>query len=183
MIHSGFHGNLRRMAAIRLSLSLIHIFAGKKILVFGTGISGISAAKLLQTVGSEVILYDGNKELDCERVLGNFDKVQDIKLYVGELPEEVRTALDLVVLSPGVPTDLPLVNVLKNAGIPIWGEIELAYQCGKGDVLAITGTNGKTTTTALLGEIMKSYYSDVNVVGNIGVPVSYTHLDVYKRQI
>lgn len=144
--------------------------AGKKILVFGTGISGISAAKLLQTVGSEVILYDGNKELDCERVLGNFDKVQDIKLYVGELPEEVRTALDLVVLSPGVPTDLPLVNVLKNAGIPIWGEIELAYQCGKGDVLAITGTNGKTTTTALLGEIMKSYYSDVNVVGNIGVP-------------
>ena len=108
--------------------------------------------------------------MDCERVLGNFDKVQDIKLYVGELPEEVRTALDLVVLSPGVPTDLPLVNVLKNAGIPIWGEIELAYQCGKGDVLAITGTNGKTTTTALLGEIMKSYYSDVNVVGNIGVP-------------
>lgn len=144
--------------------------AGKKVLVFGTGISGIAAAKLLQTAKAEVVLFDGNRDLDCERVMGNFDAVQDITLYVGELPEEVRTALDLVVLSPGVPTDLPLVNVFKNAGIPIWGEIELAYRCGKGDVLAVTGTNGKTTTTALLGEIMKSCYPDVNVVGNIGIP-------------
>lgn len=144
--------------------------AGKKVLVFGTGISGIAAAKLLLTANAEVILFDGNKDLDRGRVVDNFDAAQNITLYVGELPEEVRTGLDLAVLSPGVPVDLPLVNVLKNAGTPIWGEIELAYRFEKGEVLAITGTNGKTTTTALLGEIMKSCYPDVKVVGNIGIP-------------
>ena len=66
--------------------------------------------------------------------------------------------------------DLPLVLRLKEAGLQIWGEIELAYRCKKGDVLAITGTNGKTTTTALLGEIMKTAYPHVHVVGNIGIP-------------
>ena len=77
-------------------------------------------------------------------------------------------------MSPGVPTDLPFVNELRDEGLPIWGEIELAYRCKKGDVLAITGTNGKTTTTALLGEIMKTTYPHVHVVGNIGIP--YTGL-------
>ncbi len=149
-------------------------FAGKKVLVFGTGISGVAAAKLLENVGAEVILFDGNKELDKKHVLDNFEADHMPELYVGELPQEVRAGLDLVVLSPGVPTDLPVVNELRDAGLPIWGEIELAYRCKKGDVLAITGTNGKTTTTALLGEIMKTTYSQVHVVGNIGIP--YTGL-------
>ena len=76
--------------------------------------------------------------------------------------------LELMVLSPGVPTDLPLVKEMKDAGIPIWGEVELAYQMSQGKVLAITGTNGKTTTTALLGQIMGDYLKSVFVVGNIG---------------
>ena len=59
---------------------------------------------------------------------------------------------------------------MREKGIPVWGEIELAYVCGKGDVLAITGTNGKTTTTSLLGQIMKNYKDSVFVVGNIGNP-------------
>ena len=149
-------------------------FAGKKVLVFGTGISGVAAAKLLENVGAEVILFDGNKDLDKKHVLDNFETDHMPKLYVGELPQEVRAGLELVVLSPGVPTDLPIVNELRDAGLPIWGEIELAYRCKKGDVLAITGTNGKTTTTALLGEIMKTTYPHVHVVGNIGIP--YTGL-------
>ena len=149
-------------------------FAGKKVLVFGTGISGIAAAKLLENVGAAVVLFDGNQELDKKHVLENFEADHMPELYVGELPEEVRAGLDLVVLSPGVPTDLPFVNELRDAGLPIWGEIELAYRCKKGDVLAITGTNGKTTTTALLGEIMKTTYPQVHVVGNIGIP--YTGL-------
>ena len=66
--------------------------------------------------------------------------------------------LDLVVISPGVPTDLPVVQKMREKKIEIMGEIELAYLCGKGEVLAITGTNGKTTTTALLGEIMKKRF-------------------------
>ena len=71
-------------------------------------------------------------------------------------------------MSPGVPLDIPAVQKLKDAGIPVWGEVELAYRMGAGTVLAITGTNGKTTTTALLGEIMKAYAESVFVVGNIG---------------
>ena len=78
--------------------------------------------------------------------------------------------LDLLILSPGVPTDLPVVEAIASRGIPVTGEVELAYSYGKGDVLAITGTNGKTTTTTLLGEIMKRYQEDVFVVGNIGNP-------------
>ena len=145
--------------------------AGKKVLVFGTGISGIAAAKLLLNHQTEVILFDGNKELDQNRVMGHFaGESERIHLYVGEIPPEIQESLDLAVLSPGVPVDLPMVEEWKAKGLPIWGEIELAYRCGKGDVLAITGTNGKTTTTALLGEIMKSCYPSVQVVGNIGIP-------------
>ena len=85
-------------------------------------------------------------------------------------PEERLDTLDIVILSPGVPADLPLVNRMREKGILVTGEVELAFESGKGDVLAITGTNGKTTTTALLGEIMKNYRDDVSVVGNIGNP-------------
>ena len=77
-------------------------------------------------------------------------------------------------LSPGVPTDLPLVNRLREAGLKIWGEIELAYECSRGDVLAITGTNGKTTTTSLLGAIMQHAKESAFIVGNIGIP--YTQI-------
>lgn len=76
----------------------------------------------------------------------------------------------MVVISPGVPLDLPIVRQMQETQIPIWGEVELAYVYGHGDVLAITGTNGKTTTTTLLGEIMKNYKESVYVVGNIGNP-------------
>ena len=65
---------------------------------------------------------------------------------------------------------LPVIEKMRKQGITVIGEVELAYQFGKGDVLAITGTNGKTTTTTLLGEIMKNYQDDVFVVGNIGTP-------------
>lgn len=158
-------------------------FSGKKVLVFGTGISGIAAAKLLYDAAAEVILFDGNKELDCKRVLENFQNTDEIKLYVGELPEEILKSLDLAVLSPGVPTDIPMVNELRKAGIGIWGEIELAYRCGKGDVLAITGTNGKTTTTALLGEIMKCCFDSVKVVGNIGIPYTSVLADMTDETV
>ena len=73
-------------------------------------------------------------------------------------------------LSPGVPTDLEEVKRIRAKGIPVWGEVELAWQMGKGKVMAITGTNGKTTTTALTGQIMKDYFPDVYIVGNIGTP-------------
>ena len=142
----------------------------KCVLVFGTGISGIGAAHLLLARGAEVILYDGNTEKDKEALLAEFPAGSKVRIVLGELPEAEMEQLDLVVMSPGVPCDLPVVLAMKGKGIRIWGEVELAYECGKGDVLAVTGTNGKTTTTSLLGAIMQAYYPEVYIVGNIGNP-------------
>lgn len=142
----------------------------KTFLVAGTGISGIAAAKLLFHIGAEVILYDSNTQTDCEKVREKLPKDVEFDLILGELPESVTDRADIVVLSPGIPTDLPFVQKFQERNIPVWGEIELAYLCGAGRVFAITGTNGKTTTTALTGEIMKTYFDSVFVVGNIGLP-------------
>lgn len=147
---------------------------GKRVLVFGTGISGIAAAKLLSKYNTEIIMFDGNVDLDVSELKKKLSGIDNYRVLLGELPEEELKELDLAILSPGVPTDLPVVNAIRNAGVLIWGEIELAYQCGKGRIMAITGTNGKTTTTALLGQIMASVCQDVKVVGNIGTP--YTSL-------
>ena len=144
--------------------------AEKKVLVFGTGISGIGAAKLLEKVQAEVILYDGNEKLCKEEIRKKLPDDSKCEIVLGTLSKELLESLDLVVMSPGVPLDIPAAEQIKAAGIPIWGEIELAYQMSEGMVLAITGTNGKTTTTALLGEIMKAYAESVFVVGNIGNP-------------
>ena len=103
--------------------------------------------------------------------------------YAGELPEEVLESLDLVVLSPGVPTDIPLVKRFYEMELPVWGEVELAYRTGKGRVLAITGTNGKTTTTALLGKIMKDACPSVFVVGNIGTPYTSKAQEMQENSV
>lgn len=142
----------------------------KKVLVFGSGISGIAASRLLEKKGAKVILYDGNETLDKEKMRQQIGEKTQVEIVLGTFPEEILDRLSLVVMSPGVPTDLPIVKKMRAADIPIWGEIELAYAYGKGDVLAITGTNGKTTTTALLGEIMRSYNPSTYIVGNIGNP-------------
>lgn len=143
---------------------------GKRVLVVGSGISGVAATELLKKKGIEVVLFDGNKELDVEALKQKAPVFADVEIILGDLSEEDMARMDLVVLSPGVPTDIPMVNALREKNIPIWGEIELAYYFGKGRIVAITGTNGKTTTTALTGEIMANYYKDVKVVGNIGIP-------------
>lgn len=147
---------------------------GKRFLVAGTGLSGIAAAELLKRQGFSVCLYDGNQSLEEGEIRKKSALLQDVEIVLGSLPQEVLERFDIAVLSPGIPTDAPAVESMRRAGLEVWGEIELGYAFDKGRVLAITGTNGKTTTTALLGEIMKSHFSNVQVVGNIGVP--YTAL-------
>ena len=142
----------------------------KRVLVFGTGKSGIGAAELLEDMGSIPVLYDGNEKTDPAEVKSRLKEGTKAEVFIGNLPEKEIDKLSLVVLSPGVPTDLPLVLHFKEKGLKIWGEVELAYAFGKGDVLAITGTNGKTTTTSLLGAIMEHARNSVFVVGNIGNP-------------
>ncbi|MBD5454719.1 MAG: UDP-N-acetylmuramoyl-L-alanine--D-glutamate ligase [Lachnospiraceae bacterium] len=153
---------------------------GKKVLVVGTGISGIGAAKALSKVGACPVLYDENDKVVKEEIEKKLsDACEDkemkaIQVITGTLPDEVRNAVELVVLSPGVPVDAPLADGFRRQGVKIWGEIELAYELGKGKVVAITGTNGKTTTTSLVGEIMRAHYESVYVVGNIGNPYTMT---------
>ena len=146
----------------------------KKVLVFGTGISGIAAANLLEDQGACPVLFDGNTQLKEADVREKLPAGSKAEIIIGDLSEDMISELALVVLSPGVPTDLPLVNQLRDKGLKIWGEIELAYEFSKGDVLAITGTNGKTTTTSLLGAIMQHAKESAFIVGNIGIP--YTQI-------
>ncbi len=155
--------------------------AGKRVLVFGSGISGVGAARLLLKQGAEVILYDANKDLNADSIRAEIPG--KIEVILGDFPESILNGLDLVVLSPGVPTDLPVVDQMRERGIPITGEVELAYLYGKGDVLAVTGTNGKTTTTTLLGEIMQRYSDNVYVVGNIGNPYTQVACEMDEDSI
>lgn len=157
------------------------LVTGKKVLVFGSGISGIGAVKLLEDHGAEVVLYDGNESLDQASLWEQLGEKTTIVL--GEFPGHLLEELDLVVLSPGVPTDLPVILAMKEHGIQVIGEVELAYAFGKGDVLAITGTNGKTTTTSLLGEIMKCHQEEVFVVGNIGNPYTVAAGQMTERSV
>lgn len=157
------------------------LVTGKKVLVFGSGISGIGAVKLLEDHGAEVVLYDGNESLDQASLREQLGEKTTIVL--GEFPEHLLEELELVVLSPGVPTDLPVILAMKEHGIQVIGEVELAYAFGKGDVLAITGTNGKTTTTSLLGEIMKCHQEEVFVVGNIGNPYTIAAGQMTERSV
>ncbi len=158
---------------------------GKKVLVFGTGISGIGSAGLLSKMDAALVMYDGNTKLTREDVLAKLPAGTQAQVVIGELPDDVISELDLAVLSPGVPTDLEQVQRIRAAGVRIWGEVELAYACSRGDVLAITGTNGKTTTTTLVGEIMKYHCEKqsepvndkVFVVGNIGTPYTQASLE------
>jgi UDP-N-acetylmuramoylalanine--D-glutamate ligase len=150
----------------------------QRVLVVGTGISGIAAAELLLKKGVDVSIFDGNRDLDTKKLYEKSPVLENVPLILGELTEEEMDTFTVAVLSPGVPTDLPMVNAMRGKGIAIWGEIELAYYFGKGAVIAITGTNGKTTTTALTGEIMKNCFSDVKVVGNIGIPYTSVAADM-----
>lgn len=148
----------------------------KKVLVAGGGKSGLCAAALLARNGARVILFDENEKLVPEELLAKVDceDKSGIEVHIGALTDEIIAQCCLMVISPGIPTDAPFAEKVKVAGLPVWSEIELAYQYEKGAVAAITGTNGKTTTTTLVGEIMKAYNEKTFVVGNIGIP--YTSL-------
>lgn len=135
---------------------------GKKVVVVGLGKSGIAAYELLKEMEAQVCLYDGKEDLDTSGY--------DVPVYLGVIPEDVLQGLDCAVFSPGVPLTIPVAEAVKAQGIPIIGEIELAYLCEKGSVIGITGTNGKTTTTTLAGEIMRDFNDQTFVVGNIGNP-------------
>ena len=142
----------------------------RQVLVIGAGRSGMGAAGLLLRVGAWPLIYDANPDLDIQKLRSGTEGGERLRFCLGESAGEALREVALAVISPGVPCDNPFVQEVYRAGIPVWSEIELAWQTTKGQVVAITGTNGKTTTTALVGHIMEQAAGagNVFVVGNIG---------------
>lgn len=151
-------------------------FKDKKVLVSGVAKSGISAAYLLKKLGANVTIQDAKTEDKLGNVVTEL-KNNGITLFLGANPDDIIEDMDILVMSPGVPTDLPFVNKARENNIPVIGEIELAYMFCKSPIIGITGTNGKTTTTTLVGDICKAYYNNTFVVGNIGNPFADITLD------
>ncbi len=155
----------------------------KKTLVIGTGISGISACNLLTAKGKKVILFDSNDKLNGEDIIQKLDKPELAEVILGTLEDDVVADLECAVLSPGVPIDSAMVLMLMEKEVSILGEIELAYLYEQGELIAITGTNGKTTTTALVGKIVSDYYDKAFVVGNIGNPYTKEVVNTNKESV
>ena len=114
--------------------------SSQRVLVAGSGVSGIAAAKLLLTMGGEVVLYDGNEKLDEAEIRGNFEDSSRVAVILGQLERAALMGVELCIISPGIPLDAPFVALLDEAKIPIWGEIQLAYQCAKGRLAAWSRT-------------------------------------------
>jgi len=143
---------------------------GKKVLIMGAARSGIAAAQFLVTRGALVALND-QKPLEQWSPEARSLKELDIGLVPGEVPSWLLDQLDLVVVSPGVPASIIPIRYAERAGVEVIGEIELASRYLKGRVVAITGSNGKTTTTTLIGNLLRDAGIPVQVGGNIGKPL------------
>jgi len=141
---------------------------GRRVTVAGAARSGIAAAELLASKGATVTLSDTRTDLDEADGLARLG----IMLERGGHVEDTFASADLVVLSPGVAPDLPVINAARRKGVPVIGEVELASRWLKGRIVAITGTKGKSTTTALVGRILEAGGFPVTVGGNIGAPLS-----------
>lgn len=159
------------------------VLEDKNVLVAGSGKSGVAAVKLLIDACAHPVLFDSNEKLSIEELHAKLEDKGKVPVFVATLPKEVEDSIDIVVLSPGVPVDLPFLEAFSNRNIPIIGEIELGYLIEKGKVVAITGTNGKTTTTTLVGEIMDAHFDQVFVVGNIGYPYTQEAMNTSSNSI
>ena len=146
------------------------LLEGKKTLVLGAGKSGVGAARFLKQRGATVALHDRKPFEDWSEEARSL-KTEKIGLIDGNLPSWLLDQIDLVVISPGVPTNsIPARYVDRKDGEVI-GEVELAYRFLKGRIVGITGSNGKTTTTTLIGEILKNAGIETQIGGNIGTPL------------
>jgi UDP-N-acetylmuramoylalanine--D-glutamate ligase len=142
----------------------------KRVLVVGLGRSGTAAAIFLQERGARVIVSDTKTETQLQNEVSLLLD-RGISIETGRHGERTFRDQDLIVVSPGVPSDQPQLQQARTLGIPVIGEVELAWRFLKGRIIAITGSNGKTTTTTLVGEILAKSGKKTLVGGNIGTPV------------
>nr|MBA3431954.1 UDP-N-acetylmuramoyl-L-alanine--D-glutamate ligase [Actinomycetota bacterium] len=144
-------------------------FEDKRVLVVGLGVSGLAAARVLLRLGATVAVTEAGSS---EVLEGRAEELRRAGAHVvigGHDPALLDA--DLAVVSPGIPPSSPVVTSLWEAGIPLWSEIELAYRLARCDFLAVTGTNGKTTTTSLLAAMLASAGVSSMAAGNIGLPL------------
>ena len=161
---------------MRRGITYKQILRGRNVLVVGLGKSGKAAAKALKEAGAIVTIQDSKTPDKLDTQFLQYMQNEEIRSYLGSVPEDM-SAYDMLILSPGVPPYLDYIQEARNAGVEIIGELELAYRLGEGNFVAITGTNGKTTTTTLVGEIFKASGRNTAVVGNIGSPVVAQTMD------
>ena len=154
----------------------------KKVLVVGMARSGVAAAQLLRAYGAEVTVNDTKSEEELGSQLRPLDGLQLNRRY-GCGAMELLPGTDCLVISPGIPDTAPFVVAAREMGIYVIGELELASQLSKGTLIAVSGTNGKTTTVSLLGEIFTNAGKGTHVVGNIGYPFSLAALVSKKEDV
>jgi UDP-N-acetylmuramoylalanine--D-glutamate ligase len=163
---------------------MVKSLEGKKILVLGLGKSGHAAIKLLLKAGATKVIANDCKELSSvEKEMKDFLGLPRVEIVAGGHPETMLKGISFIIKSPGINPQLPLLKRAVSLGIPIYSEIELAYFFSKAPIFGITGTNGKTTTTSLIGEMMKLQYPNVYVAGNIGFPLSGAVLQATERDL
>ena len=151
-------------------------YAGKRVLVVGMARSGVAAAKLLHKAGAKVGINDNKNADQLGDALLPLNGL-DIEYALGCPAGECLEDIDAMIISPGIPDTAGFVVKAKELGIYVTGELEMAYQLSSGEMVAITGTNGKTTTVSLLGEIFRNAGRTTHVVGNIGYPYSAAGFD------
>ncbi|KRM91645.1 UDP-N-acetylmuramoyl-L-alanine--D-glutamate ligase [Fructilactobacillus florum] len=150
----------------------INAYQNKRVLVFGAGMSGVNAAKLLVKLGAQVTLTDQKPANEIPEVVAL--QQLGVKIVAGSSPVSLVANLDLMVKNPGIPYDVPLVQAAQEQQIPIICEVELAYEISAAPVIGVTGSNGKTTTTTLIAEMLNAdkHHGHAYVAGNIGVPAT-----------
>lgn len=144
--------------------------SGKAISVIGAAKSGLAAARSLCACGARVFVSDIQTEDRLKAALTDAELIDKVDFEAGGHTDKVLEA-EFIILSPGVRTDIPVLVKAQEKGIPVYSEIEIAYRMSKGRRLVITGSNGKTTTTTLLGEFCRTQFDEVFVGGNIGTPM------------
>ena len=145
-------------------------FENKNVLVAGIARTGIAASNLLARNKAGVTAADDKKEEDLKENLEKLDK--RVQIQTGGIKTGDISDFDLIVVSPGIDMRNPLFKKAVEKGIPVWSEIELASRFIKKPVIAITGTNGKTTSTSMIGNILQDNGEKIYVGGNIGFPLS-----------
>ncbi|MFQ6002906.1 MAG: UDP-N-acetylmuramoyl-L-alanine--D-glutamate ligase, partial [Candidatus Zixiibacteriota bacterium] len=155
---------------------------GKKVGIFGMARSGLACAKLLKSLGAQIFVTDMKPSNLLTSEIAQLSDL-NIDFETGNHTSRAIANKDYLVISPGVPLDIPILKEARKRGIPIFSEIEIAFWLSDAKIVGITGSNGKTTTTTLVGEILKEDKKESQIGGNLGIPFSSLVGEVSKEGI